>query len=426
MAVSCSRRALLVPLAAALLLACTAGRVGGGSDGAAPEADGGPPACTGCVDPETGGCVRGTSDVACGAGGADCVGCADTEACDPDTRTCVMRTGCGPGTCPGCCMGDVCVAFDRDEACGADGEACVACGAGATCVDGVCTEASSCGPMSCDGCCDGSGACVPGDATAACGDGGGLCEACDTGWSCDEGTCRPPCEDWCGGCCDAGGVCRDGSSDAACGDGGAACMDCGGDAECIDGTCVELSCSETCGGCCSGDACLDGDLSGACGVGGVACVDCGPGFTCSFFGDCEVDPASRWDLYAVRASFSVFSPSGSLWDSGSSGRPDAYTSGEASAADGTTYTGQTARVDDTTTPVWDELVLEDVPARDLRRGTTLRVRDYDFLSRDDDIGWCYWIPSHDAFRSGRVTLICPPRSDPATVETELTVRLERH
>jgi hypothetical protein len=354
-----------------------------------------------------------------------CVACAQTETCSED-RECVPRTGCGPGVCPGCCMGDVCVAFDRDTACGSGGDACVACDSGETCIDGVCSAASSCGPASCAGCCDESGACREGTDVTACGATGALCEACADGWSCEAGECRPPCEEWCGGCCDAEGTCRDGLADGACGDAGGACVDCGADAVCTDGTCVELSCSESCDGCCAGDSCLAGDLSGACGTSGAACVDCGPAFTCSAFGECEVDPDSRWDLVAVRASFSVFNPSGALWDSGASGRPDAYVSAEASDADGTGFAGSTERVDDTTTPVWDELVLVDVPARALRRGVTLRVRDYDLLSRDDDIGWCYWLPSHGAF-GARVTLTCPARTaDPETVETELTVRLERH
>lgn len=398
----------------ALLSACNPGTTGPGDDG-------GTLSCTGCVDMATMGCVRGTVDDRCGTGGAACVACGDGEECQDGA--CAPRGGCNEATCPGCCRGDVCVAIERDDACGSGGAECVSCARGESCVDGTCLAASACGPESCGGCCTDGDVCEDGTDVSACGRSGGLCEACADGWTCVDGTCEPPCEEWCGGCCDAEGRCQGGAADAACGDAGGACVDCGAGAECRDGACVDLSCAETCGGCCEGGACLDGDLGGACGSGGDACVDCGPAFTCAS-GTCMVDPLSRWDLRAVRASFSPLNPSGSSWDTGSG--PDAYLTAEVMTGT-SAATGQTTRDDDTTSPFWFEVVLTDVRARDLKGGITMRIRDFDSFSRDDDIGYCYWLPSDGAFSRGRVVLRCPARSaDPETVEVELVVYLERH
>lgn len=401
------------------LLACTPARVEGPmtlEDAGPPDA--GEPGCTGCID-DRARCVRGTSSTACGQDGVMCAACDDGELCTDGV--CLERQSCGPDDCEGCCDGLTCVTDERDDACGGQGRACVACGAGQMCVDGECVMPAVCNPDNCDGCCDGTD-CVLGDQLDACGTGGVMCAACQAGWTCEAGACVAPCAERCDGCCD-GETCLLGNDDTLCGRGGESCADCGGTGVCSSGMCADRACSDTCEGCCDGDLCLSGTLSGACGAEGAACIDCGAAFDCGV-GRCQVDPASRWNLTIVRATFSALDPSGSAWDSGG-GAPDPFAQVRVDSA-GATLTERTARIDNTTTPNWDELVHSNVRADDLMREVIIDIRDHDPISPDDPIVYCRWLPSNDAFLWGRIILSCSETTGPATIAGEVTVALERN
>ncbi len=404
-----------------VLGACTPARVGGpvppGDAGVRDAGPDGGRGCTGCIN-DTDTCVRGTSDTSCGQGGAMCTACSASQACVDGT--CTTRDSCGPGDCEGCCNGVECITDNRDDACGGAGAACVACDSAESCVDGECVIPPDCNPGNCAGCCDGTSS-VTGADTTACGAGGAMCAACEVGWACEAGMCVPPCAERCDGCC-AGETCLDGATDESCGFGGAACVSCGAANVCSSGVCSDRTCSDTCDGCCDGDLCLSGGLSGACGASGSACVDCGDGFDCPS-GACQVDPASRWNLRIVRATFSAIDPSGGAWDAGG-GAPDPYAKVQVESG-GSTLEESTERLDNTTSPTWDEVVLTGIRADDLMREVIIDIRDHDPITLDDAIVYCRWLPSNNAFVVGRVTLTCPVSSGPDTVQGQVTVALER-
>lgn len=92
--------------------------------------------CAGCFDP-LGNCHPGTADTACGSGGGWCQTCGDDQDC---TANVCRFTHCGATNCTfGCCLPDnTCVTSTSDTACGTNGAACVACGAGSQCLNGSC------------------------------------------------------------------------------------------------------------------------------------------------------------------------------------------------------------------------------------------------------------------------------------------------
>jgi hypothetical protein len=118
------------------------------------------------------------------------------------------------------------------------------CGAGQTCIGGVCRCVA--GSLSqCGGCCLGNTCVVPADESlAACGKGGDPCQSCDDGNPCTADQCLA-------------GAC----SHAALSDGAI----CGG------GTCRGGKC---CTGCWDGAACQAAPTASACGVGGALCAQC--------------------------------------------------------------------------------------------------------------------------------------------------------
>lgn len=348
-----------------------------------------------------------------------CAACDESQQCTDGV--CVARDGCGTEDCDGCCDGATCVTTERNDACGGSGMACVACDAEQTCMDGECVSPAACNPDNCTGCCDGTD-CVGGTDTTACGAGGAMCAACEVGWTCEGGMCQPPCAERCDGCC-AGETCLAGDVDVSCGFGGASCVSCGTLGVCSAGVCSDRGCSDTCDGCCDGDLCLSGSLSGACGASGAACVDCGESFDCAT-GDCRVDPASRWNLRIVRATFPAINADGGTWDSGS-GSPDPYAIAIVES-DGSSEEERTERIDDTTGPTWDEVVHTNIRADDLMLGVIIDIQDYDPITRDDDVVYCSWTPSNNAFVWGRLTLTCPASSSRETVEGQVTVALERN
>jgi hypothetical protein len=196
--------------------------------------DCGPSNCAGCCsDPNT--CADGISQRGCGSGGTACVSCFDTSAptCVPQASGggfCGGAAVCDPSTCHGCCDGDACLLGNTVDECGLDGDPCVACATGQSCVwfgaGGMCESPPFCAGCS-QGCCSGN-VCAPGTADDACGVGGGACESCVI----------------------FGQICRE------------------------DGQCVDGCNASNCSGCCQGDICAVGDQSIACGFGGLACVDC--------------------------------------------------------------------------------------------------------------------------------------------------------
>lgn len=135
---------------------------------------------TGCCRDDK--CEQGTTDTACGTGGAACQACTGSQKCG--TGKCEDK--CGPDNCDGCCDGDTCVPGTAADRCGEQGAACSACatnGPGFVCTDKKCVD-PSCQATCLTGCCTAAG-CQPGTAVSACGSGGSACIACGYGRMCD-------------------------------------------------------------------------------------------------------------------------------------------------------------------------------------------------------------------------------------------------
>ncbi len=106
-----------------------------------------------------------------------------------------------------------------------------------------------------------------------------------------------------------------------CGDGYCAsdesCSSCPGDCGACAGACGPA----TCAGCCAGGVCQGGLSAEACGTGGGACVPCGTGMTCTSFGTCQTDPASRWNVVLDTLQVPSKNYEGIAWDA-FGGAPD--------------------------------------------------------------------------------------------------------
>ena len=308
------------------------------------------------------------------------------------TSTSGMADGSETGMeCQGCLGEDgTCQAGDTPSACGALGQACVACGEGTVCAEGSCVEPPACGSDNCDGCCDGD-ECRPGDAPDACGATGLQCAACPAGSACSDGACQLPCADSCTGCCDAAGACVGVTeqSAAACGLASEACAACSDGLECIEGACISAACAADCDGCCDGDECLGGLEFGACGSGGIACQGCADGTLCDD-GGCVPDAAVVWDLLIIDAEVASLDEFGDAWDV-FGGLPDPYARAE---IDG--LVAETDWVSDTDVPVWNELVATGLTAEALQDTWTLSVFDSD-LTADTLIASCDLALPEDAF-----------------------------
>jgi hypothetical protein len=206
-------------------------------------------------------CTNATNGHMCVANVCGCNSSADCpsgSACDPAKHTC--GTGCANGLdCNGgCCDGANCVVGTDNLKCGADGKACVPCGAGTpTCSKGACS------------------------ATCAVGNGGANCGN--------------------GFCCDANNTCQTVGNNS-CGPSGAACVDCsksangpicsnngtcgcGSDTDCpMNQACKGGVCGTACdvndpcnGGCCNpnGNVCAAGNTQMACATtNSKSCVSC--------------------------------------------------------------------------------------------------------------------------------------------------------
>lgn len=371
----------LLPLIALFLVACgecgddTAGTPGRDADAGddsrfRTEPDMGIKPCFGCID-ESGDCVAGDSEDACGEGGARCGSCEPGTACVDDGQ-CAAPPSCGPDTCDGCCNADdECVDGTSEDSCGADGNGCAACPERATCTDGAC--ALGCGPDNCDGCCDASGECVTTTSDTACGAGGAACEDCTR----------------------AGGTC-----------GGPAC--------------VTTTCSDTCAGCCAGDTCVDPVTDAQCGASGASCVMCGESQTCNA-GVCEsaVSGEGLWDVVILSADIAPQKPNGSGWDTFAP-LPEVFV--EVGVPDGSGYfdIGTTSVVPETLTPVWEETVLTAVPEARLTEYIGFVLIDQDDVF-DDEI--CFMELSVDQSMLQGMIVETPCDIDPGT---RLRWRLDPH
>lgn len=156
------------------------------------------PDCQGCC--RDGRCIAGGSPEACGSGGAACQTCSGAQQCNP-------QRVCQAPSCSGCVTENgACVTGTTDGACGKDGLTCQVCPADKVCIQGECT---TCGASNCDGCCDGNVCIAFEDQQAsACGKGGAACSACPSSSSCQDGSCvvKPACIGCrAGECCDMSG-----------------------------------------------------------------------------------------------------------------------------------------------------------------------------------------------------------------------------
>jgi hypothetical protein len=217
-----------------------------------------------------------------------------------------------------------------------------------------------------------------------------------------------------GGACTSGCVsdeiCLEGTSASACGSDGDTCRICDDGEVCEEGGCVPDAAAgcdaTTCDGCCDGDVCLSGTSAGACGSGGAACADCGPRGVCAAAEEntCEVDPAARWNLIAVRATLPETQEGGGTWDP-NGGLPDGYARGVLDDE----KQEQTSVDKNTLSPSWNEPVAIDLRASELAE-LVIEVFDSD-LDADDLIGRCT-LPefAFEWFDGDERPIGCPDRS----------------
>jgi hypothetical protein len=185
------------------------------------------------------------------------------------------------------------------------------------------------------------------------------------------------------------------------------------------------ACADTCDGCCDGETCLSGDASDACGLGGNACAVCGPDFVCGE-GACSVDPASRWDVLAVRATVFEDNSGGGSWDP-LGGLPDVFLNMRSEDSP-EVFEGESTVIDDTLAPEWNQVILEDVPARGLTgSGLQIELLDSD-LAANDAMGRCDFAVGQDAFGEGELVAECGRNDevDPPVRGWSLTWRLRRN
>lgn len=211
----------------------------------------------GCCD-AYGACQPGNTVQQCGSDGIACFRCGPNQSCSKETGSCRDNPPCSAATCPdGCCDDQngihVCVTNKRG------------CAPGGAC---------------CAGCCDEHDACHEGKDDGACGAGGDVCVECPAGATCTgQGTCQ---------CRNTNEFCGSGDTCIACPPNTV----CNAQGECIctDETCPRSSgrtcqnnrcvCEDAaCNGCCLDDICYPGKTPQACGNGGD-CTVCGEGEIC--------------------------------------------------------------------------------------------------------------------------------------------------
>lgn len=214
-----------------------------GPDSFVPDAGCSPATCpTGCCSVD-GACIVDKTAAACGSGGNACLVCPAAAVCGTDGK-CYDVNDCNPNTCNGCCIGNLCVGGNDTTACGANGAECTNCaGANQVCEANACVAgAPKCSAANCNGCCSGD-VCVVGTDPLKCGANGQACTACGAAQVCSSngpqagGACEaqnPQCNPGnCNGCCD-GNRCRQGANQRACGQAGVACRDCAAEGSTCD------------------------------------------------------------------------------------------------------------------------------------------------------------------------------------------------
>lgn len=129
-------------VAALLMLTLSCGSPGDGGTGGGGGSSGGGSgtnlACadicfTGCCD-NSGQCLSGDSDDACGDHASACTKCGATSECGLSAlgdQECVPK--CSAANCAGCCFGGACQTGTTNAACGKNGAACAACGGAFVC-----------------------------------------------------------------------------------------------------------------------------------------------------------------------------------------------------------------------------------------------------------------------------------------------------
>lgn len=260
----------------------------------------------------------------------------------------------------------------------------------------VIPDGAVCGASNCDGCCR-DGVCLSGQTYQACGRPGEACESCSgstlcVGRACVDVNCGPA---NCSGCCQ-NNVCISGTTTSACGAGGASCTSCGAGTVCDGLACVNVTCKSSCSaGCCTGSTCNPGNTAAACGKSGDSCIACGTGKTCTA-GSCAVATTARYDLLLYSATIPTTNKSNSAWDA-FNGLPDAFAK-MVSVEGASRHEGQTAILNDTRVPNWNQVVLSNVAVSELKSSLRIDVFDSD-LNFDDTIGGCT-VPLTDASFDG--------------------------
>lgn len=266
---------------------------------------------------------------------------------------------------------------------------------------------TSCDASTCKGCCR-DGRCLGGASASACGVGGAACESCSGSTECVRGACEATScgPDNCSGCCN-GDVCVTGGATSACGAGGISCIVCGGGTTCDGKACVDATCKASCAsGCCSGTQCSPGTAALACGRGGDACAACPTGKAC-VAGQCAVAANARFDVMLFSALLPAASLTGDAWDA-LGGLPDVFA--KLTSMEGSSRSEGTSTVlNDTRTPRWNEILLTNRPASELKSSLRIDVFDRD-VNFDDTVGGCV-IPIADGSFDGALhTATCQASS----------------
>jgi hypothetical protein len=154
--------------------------------------------------------------------------------------------------------------------------------------------------------------------------------------------------------------------------------------------CTAATCADGC--CKDSTTCIRMRSAMQCGANGAACAPCGGCQICSTFGQCKIDPTSRWKLMAVSAQLQ-----NKLWDrpAGDLGgtAPDPFCEFENPAGQVTTSTaGVSDTLIDTYDPTWNQ---EITPA-----GTTVSAATLMATSP----AWQIWVGDDDGCNPGQSCL----------------------
>ncbi len=172
------------------MIGCTSPSPSPADDGSATSGEKcSPSTCAGCCD--SGGKCRVDSTYFCGKGGEQCATCSAS-----DGKSCVLgvcKTVCGPENCDTCCSGTLCLSKGTSSSsCGIGGARCSECPEEHVCnfATGLCGK--ECAGTVCNGCCDVMSfqKCFSGDSPYYCGKNGNNCVACQQGGSCVDGQCN--------------------------------------------------------------------------------------------------------------------------------------------------------------------------------------------------------------------------------------------